>query len=298
MAWIASNQTLKESHKLFDLMASMAWEQPRAVGHLTIFWWWCIDHAEDGDLSKFKPGHLAIAAGLLPTDGDTFVAAMIEAGFIDEEPNLRLHDWWDHFGLFLKARYKSKPQVWMRIEGIYSDKVEEMEEPDRNETSSELGPDLLQTKSGPTPDQVRTNPTPQDKTEQNKTEPKGDKARARSPDQESEGLVTNAVLPPPTLEKVLKQCDAIDLPHWVGEDFFNLWEGRAWYDRDVPVRNWKSLLTTKKNYWISDNRPKERPGKKSNDDNRKNSFSRNGKFNAKRAHLYAGAELKGRSALQ
>jgi|DEB0MinimDraft_6_1074348.scaffolds.fasta_scaffold05637_6 hypothetical protein len=121
MAWIASQQGLKDSHKLFDLMASMEWQQPLAVGHLQMLWWWCVDHAEDGDLSKFKPTHIAIAAGVSPSDSAKFVDAMIEAGFIDREPYLRLHDWWDHFGTFLKTKYKQRPEEWRKVERLYSD---------------------------------------------------------------------------------------------------------------------------------------------------------------------------------
>jgi len=119
MAWIESHQSLKDSHKLYDLMASMEWEIHEAVGRLQLFWWWCVDHAEDGDLTKFKPHHLAIAAGLSPTEGKKFLEGMIEAGFIDLEPGFRLHDWWDYFGTFLRKRYSKRPEVWQRVRDLY-----------------------------------------------------------------------------------------------------------------------------------------------------------------------------------
>lgn len=119
MAWIESHQSLRDSHKLYDLMASMEWEIHEAIGRLQMFWWWCVDHAEDGDLTKFKPHHLAIAAGLSPTEGKKFLEGMIEAGFIDLEPGFRLHDWWDYFGTFLRKRYSKRPEVWQRVRDLY-----------------------------------------------------------------------------------------------------------------------------------------------------------------------------------
>lgn len=260
MAWIESHQSLKDSHKLYDLMASMEWELHEAVGRLQLFWWWCVDHAEDGDLTKFKPHHLAIAAGLSPVEGEKFMKGMVEAGFIDLEPGFRLHDWWDYFGTFLRKRYSKRPEVWQRVRDLYQKefpKGDGRSNPGGTEGGSPRGPTgvLLPHSRG---DGSRPQP---DQTKPDLTKPVSDKARVRHSGQDGELSVTNAALPPPTLEKVLSECDRLQLPHWVGEDFFNLWESRAWRDRDTPVRNWKSLLNSKKNYWVSDGRPMKRPGK-------------------------------------
>lgn len=90
-----------------------------------------------------------------------------------------------------------------------------------------------------------------------------DNACARPPVSNPISQAVNSALPPPQLEEVLAECSRIGAPQWIGEDFFQLWEGRGWLDREFPVRNWKALLVTKKNYWESDGRPMKRPGKAS-----------------------------------
>jgi len=123
--------------------------------------------------------------------------------------------------------------------------------------------------------------------------------RSESPPEQGEFAATNAALPHPTLNQVFAYCDQIQVPHWVGEDFFNLWEGRAWRDRDTPVRNWKSLLNSKKCYWEADGRPPSRPGKDRNGNNGSNSFSRNvGTYNDKPEKLAQVAELERRIKAQ
>lgn len=119
MAWIEAHQRLERSHKLHDLMISMDWTKHEAMGRLFVFWWWCVDHAEDGDLKKFNDGHLALAAELSPSDGKRFVDAMVQAGFLDREPYFRLHDWWDYFGSFLRKRHNKNPEIWQKVKDLY-----------------------------------------------------------------------------------------------------------------------------------------------------------------------------------
>jgi hypothetical protein len=83
---------------------------PRAhlVGHLSCLWWWCLDYAKDGDLSRYSDAQIARAAEY-PGDAVLFVSALVEAGFIDaacEEPGpaLAVHDWADYGGKVIKQR--------------------------------------------------------------------------------------------------------------------------------------------------------------------------------------------------
>ena len=271
MAWIESHQSLEKSRKLYELMAAMDWDKFQAIGRLKVFWWWCLDHAIDGNLTKFKPVHLALAIELDPRDSERFMSAMLEAGFIEREPQLRLRNWWTYVGKLLKTKYRQTPEKWQSIRDAYTSR-ETGGNPLTCTLGNAVGESASTTLSGRVsttvsttdppdmPTTVSTNRTP-NQTKPDQTKPVSDKARVRHSGQGGELSVTNAALPPPTLEKVLSECDRLQLPRWVGEDFFNLWESRAWRDRDTPVRNWKSLLNSKKNYWVSDGRPMKRPGK-------------------------------------
>lgn len=120
MAWIESHQKLKDDPRLFDVMAGMNWTKAEAIGRLHMFWWWCVDHAETGDLRSFNDTHLALAVELNPSEGAAFKAAMVKAGFIEKEPYFRLHNWWRFTGRFLQARYKNKDQNrWQNVRDSY-----------------------------------------------------------------------------------------------------------------------------------------------------------------------------------
>lgn len=119
MAWIESHQRLEKSHKLFDLQIAMNWPKCEAIGRLHVFWWWCVDHAEDGDLRKFNDGHLALAVGLDMSAGKAFVEAMLHAGFMERSPYFRVKNWWEYFGNFLKKRYSKNPEKWKAIRDKY-----------------------------------------------------------------------------------------------------------------------------------------------------------------------------------
>lgn len=119
MSWIESHQKLKEEPKLFELMMQMNWSKAEAIGRLHMLWWWCVDHAEDGDLTGFNNTHLALAVELNGEEGARFVAALNRAGFVDREPFFRIHNWWKFCNRFMKQRYKDSPEKWRRIEKMY-----------------------------------------------------------------------------------------------------------------------------------------------------------------------------------
>jgi len=119
MAWIESHQELERHPKTLHLMSLMGWDLDRTIGRLQRFWWWAMNYASDGDLSKYSYEVLGNVIGLRPEESEKFVQSMIRAGWIDEVPYLRIHDWWDYFGRFLKTKYKNYPDKWKEIEGRY-----------------------------------------------------------------------------------------------------------------------------------------------------------------------------------
>ena len=127
MAWIESHQKLKEESKLFDLAATMGWSKAEAIGRLHMFWWWCVDHAEDGDITKFTPQHFALVIDIEPAKGAEFMEAMRSAEFIEcitpSQPNsapiFRIRNWWRYVRRFMQSRYKNEPKKWRKIASFY-----------------------------------------------------------------------------------------------------------------------------------------------------------------------------------
>lgn len=97
----------------------MGWDADIAIGKLMRFWWWCVDYAEDGDLRKHSPARLAVAVGLQASDGQAFFHAMVKSGWIDEQPHLRVHDWWDYIGPFLRTKYRHHSDKWQKVKDLY-----------------------------------------------------------------------------------------------------------------------------------------------------------------------------------
>lgn len=126
MAWIESHQSLANHPKVLGLASLMGWDIDSTIGKLQRFWWWCIDYAPDGDLRRFSDLVLANAAGVAAADAKRFIEAMVNcggehaSGFIDREPYLRVHDWWDYVGKFLQIKWKNHPEKWQQIRHLYA----------------------------------------------------------------------------------------------------------------------------------------------------------------------------------
>lgn len=86
-------------------MEQLSVSRAAAIGHLHMLWWWCIDYAPDGDLTRFTPLQLAKAADWMGDHGD-FVKAMLAVGLLDETaPNkYAIHDWLHFCGQLMDKR--------------------------------------------------------------------------------------------------------------------------------------------------------------------------------------------------
>ena len=125
MAWIESHIGLDKHPKTLNLACVMNWSVRETVGALHIFWHWCVDYAEDGNLTRYNDSTLASVVGLDPQAGREFVEAMVKcggetaSGFIEREPYFRVHDWWNYFGKYLQVKYKHNPKKWKGIQKGY-----------------------------------------------------------------------------------------------------------------------------------------------------------------------------------
>lgn len=132
MAWIPSHQEIGRHPK--TILASEVFDLPipYVVGHLHLFWHWCLDFAKNGSLRSCSPKSMAIGAQW-PGDPQVFVDGLLEAGFIEynDENDLVVHDWEQHGGKLLKKResntkskqnYRQKNDVRTLSAGQASDK--------------------------------------------------------------------------------------------------------------------------------------------------------------------------------
>lgn len=111
-AWIESHSQLREHPKLLDLCDALKITRAAAIGHLHMLWWWCMDYAQDGDLSRYRPAQVASAADWKGKPGP-FVEALILAGWLDQtdDGGLHVHDWMEYGGKLLNAREKNAARM-------------------------------------------------------------------------------------------------------------------------------------------------------------------------------------------
>lgn len=113
MAWIESHQSLPNHPKFLKALRLLKGKTtaPALLGHLHMLWYWALDYAENGDVTRFDVDDLAQAA---TWDGDAreFVTALTNcgtgggAGFLERTADGRLliHDWWDYAGKLMAKR--------------------------------------------------------------------------------------------------------------------------------------------------------------------------------------------------
>jgi len=104
MAWIESHQDLLHHPKTEKFARLLGITRVTAVGHLHCLWWWAVDYAEDGDLSRFDALDIAIG-GEWDGDMDKFLEVLVFVGFIDfANDRYTIHNWDKYFGRLLEQR--------------------------------------------------------------------------------------------------------------------------------------------------------------------------------------------------
>jgi hypothetical protein len=112
MAWIESHQELGTHPKLLKLARVLHVGKPCAIGYLHYLWWWAVDYAPEGDLSKFEALDIAIG-GEWEGEPEVFVEALVRCGFLDEtEGNgLVIHDWESYAGKLIDRRERNAERM-------------------------------------------------------------------------------------------------------------------------------------------------------------------------------------------
>ena len=182
MAWIESHQSLSKHRKTIRTAGRLAVDRHKLIGHLHELWWWALDNVGvDGCLGDMDAFEIATAA---EWDGDpeAFVEALIEAGFIDRDPNtnaLYLHDWYDYAGKLIDAREA------------------ERERSRRRRAAAKKRTNHKETAERPTDDQRSTSgqPLAPNRTVPNHTQPERERESKRE-DAREDGAPTDSLTPP------------------------------------------------------------------------------------------------------
>lgn len=111
--WIESHPELINHPKLIHLSKLLKISRRETLGLVHEFWYWCTSYAEDGDLRKYGISGVNEIFELNPKD-----LSLISAGFIDKRPFLRVHDWWDYYGRYLKLKYRNNAAKLARIQKL------------------------------------------------------------------------------------------------------------------------------------------------------------------------------------
>lgn len=104
MAWVESHQELGRHPKTRRASKLLSVSRAAVIGHLHCLWWWALDFAQDGVLTKFEADEIADAC-LWDGEPEALVAGLVGAGFLDAvEGQLVVHDWGDYAGRLIERR--------------------------------------------------------------------------------------------------------------------------------------------------------------------------------------------------
>jgi hypothetical protein len=147
--WIESHSGLYNHLKTRKAAAALKISQCQLIGHLHCLWWWAIDEAEDGDLSKMDDAAIAMVSQW-EGDPNEFVTALRECrktidgdGFITSEN--KLTHWQKYTGKLIERRQKDAERKRTSRDGTR----------DGYNQSNGCPPDIQQTSDGCPRDGVR-----------------------------------------------------------------------------------------------------------------------------------------------
>jgi len=115
MSWLEAHQSLRD-HPKKDRLAELLFNGSvpndvsdlASVGLLLNLWWWAIDYAQDGDLSKFSDRQIAKGCGFTG-DAKLLVESLTEARFIDRSRHI--HDWQEYAGRWIQRKEKDAERM-------------------------------------------------------------------------------------------------------------------------------------------------------------------------------------------
>lgn len=123
MAWIESHQGIERHPKTMKLSISMGWDIDQTIGKLHRLWWWCVDFAPDGNVSRHSADMVALAVGISSDMGEKFISSLFDAEFLDKtrKNQFLIHDWLEYAGRYLRdTKFRRNPEKIQEIINLYS----------------------------------------------------------------------------------------------------------------------------------------------------------------------------------
>lgn len=108
--WIESHQSIRNHPKVKKAARLSGINEYEMIGRLHCMWWWAIDYAPDGDVTKYSKEDIESAVDWTGTPGD-FYDSLLNCGFnghcglievIDDA--IVIHDWHEYGGRLLEKR--------------------------------------------------------------------------------------------------------------------------------------------------------------------------------------------------
>lgn len=110
MAWFEAHDTMARHPKTLKLARLLGQDRRWAVGLLhDLFSWGLYAAGKDGELSGLTAADIAQALDYPPKKAVAVVAALVEAGYLDQtEAGYSIHDWYDYAGKLYDSREKNR----------------------------------------------------------------------------------------------------------------------------------------------------------------------------------------------
>ena len=151
--WIELHTELRDHPKVARLLEARDLnlvDCDHAIGKLSRLWLWTLSYAPTGILTRFSPAQLAIAIGVDQAVGPRWLEVLTEAGWLDPDP-LRIHDWWEYAGPYLRKRYDRRPEIWRDIQAHYEPTTAPLESSDPHTNGDSASPSRVRNGSATGP---------------------------------------------------------------------------------------------------------------------------------------------------
>lgn len=143
MAWIPIDQSLRDHRKVLLLASELGVERVAAIGHLVLFWLWCMDNAPSGILKRINGLQIATAAAWSGNPND-LVSALLSSGFLEKcgrgGISLRIHDWGQYGGRLCVARVANKERMKRTRASLEKSRSDQNREEESTKDSSSKRP--------------------------------------------------------------------------------------------------------------------------------------------------------------
>jgi len=111
LPWIPVHTDLPQHPKSMSLGIKLGEE--RAWSYVVQLWLWAASHAPEGRVDGAHAGQLVARASGWTKDPDQFITAMVEARFLDHEPDgsLTIHDWDEYARAHIEKRERDRDRM-------------------------------------------------------------------------------------------------------------------------------------------------------------------------------------------